>query len=171
MEDYMLRQQQGSEVLKVIMPIWKTHTLRWLFYRKVPNIIMSTDKWGHADRCKLCKKGVNARIVFSMRRDDGTWKTVSQCPRCGKDYEAEPNTNLSHKLWKSYKEITNPFWLILDKIHLVRSTTDGRYGMMGDESRYIKSTEFDKDWNFVKTHLKRRKWWEYILIEKPIHNF
>ena len=31
MEDYYLQQQEGTEILKQIMPFWKTHTLEDLY--------------------------------------------------------------------------------------------------------------------------------------------
>lgn len=172
MEDYMLRQQRGSEVLKVIMPIWKTHTLRWLFYRKVIGSFISNpkyDKWSSGNRCVLCKKGVNLMIMFSEISEGGTKKHLVYCPHCGEEYKKEPNTNLSHNLWKFGKWINMSFWLILDKLHLIRSGS--RYGLFGDEARYVKLQTIYLETGKTTQCLEKRKWWEYILIEKPIHNF
>ena len=72
MTEYMLRQQEGSEIMKTAMPIWKTHTLRWLFYRKGLVWHMGTpdnNRWTSSKRCKACKKGVNHRIMF-IRTDN-----------------------------------------------------------------------------------------------------
>lgn len=124
MEDYILSQQQGDEIIKLIMPIWKTHTLRWLHYRRIPSWIMS-----------------------------------------------KPNTNISHKLYKFGKRISKLFWILLDKLHLVRSSIIGRYDMFGDESRYVKSWVMNMKTGKMSKNLKKRKWWEYILIEKSFHNF
>ena len=174
MENYGLQLQQGNKMLKTIMPIWKTHTLRWLFYRKVPNLIIGnfkTDKWVSDDRCKSCKKGVNNRIIFSIRREDGVWESNSLCPHCNEKYIAEPNINFSHKLWKLYNIIINIFWIILDKIHLVRSSIGGRYEMMGDEEKYVENWVLNEKSKSMDINLKKRKWWEYILIEKPSFNY
>lgn len=170
MEDYMLQQQQESEILKVIMPIWKTHTFRWLFYRRVPNMLKQNYRLAD-NRCKSCKKGVNSRFIISMRQEDGTWKSYCNCPHCNKEYIAEPNTNLSYKLWKYYEKIISLFWWILDKLHLVKSSVHGRYDMFGDEARYVKHWTYNKKDLYPTSLMKKRKWWEYILIEKSFHKF
>lgn len=174
MEDYMLRQQEGSEIMKPIMPFWKTHTLRWLYYRRIPNFVMgkpSTHKYTSDKRCAECKKGVNARMGFIMTGEDGKQKYTSYCPHCGKEYREEPNTNYSHKLYKAGKKISKLFWLLLDKLHLVRSSISGRYDMFGDEARYVRSWGMNMETGEMSKTLKKRKWWEYIFIEKPFHNF
>lgn len=174
MTEYMLQQQNGNEVLKQIMPVWKTHTLRWLFYRKTKNWILPNpkhDKYSANDRCSNCKLGVNARMGFLFFQEDGTSKYQSFCPHCGKEYSPEPNINISHKLYKLAKIICKFFWFILDKIHLIRRSTETRYGAFGDESRYVKCLEYDNEWNYKGVELKKRKWWEYIIIEKRHHNF
>jgi hypothetical protein len=61
--------------------------------------------------------------------------------------------------------------MILDKLHIVRSSHDDRYGMFGDERKYVKSWEFNKTTGKSTTNLKSRKWWEYIFIEKSTFNF
>lgn len=174
MENYLLQQQAGNEVIKQIMPIWKTHTLRWLFYRKIPNLVISKpsrDKYTSSKRCAKCKKGVNLKMGLLVRQEDNSYKYISYCPHCGDEYKEEPNTNISHKLYKITKKTSNLFWLILDKIHLVRSSHESRYSMFGDESRYVEYWKYDLNWNPKKPVLKKRKWWEYILIEKPFHDF
>lgn len=173
MTEYMLRQQEGSEILKTTMPIWKTHTLRWLFYRKRSNWVMGDpkmDKWVSDNRCSKCKWGVNQRLVWSFRDEAGQWHSTCKCPHCNEDYVPEPNTNLSHKFYKAWKWISGLFWNVLDKIHLVRNSCNSRYEMGGDESRYIISWEFKNNGEVIPSH-RLRKWWEYILIERPIHNF
>lgn len=174
MEDYMLQQQQGSEIIKPIMPIWKTHTLRWLYYRRIPNMVLGnpkTDKWVSEKRCSECKWGVNARMGFITTQEDGKKKYTCYCPHCGEEYKEEPNTNVSHKLYKTGKKISKVFWIMLDKIHLVRSSMEGRYSMFGDEARYVRCWSMNFETGKMGNTLKKRKWWEYILIEKPIHNF
>lgn len=174
MTEYMLRQQEGDEIIKSVMPIWKTHTLRWLYYRKIPNMVMGnpkTDKWVSDKRCSKCKKGVNARMGFRMRLEDGSHKYTSYCPHCGSEYNAEANTNISHKLYKIGKRISKIFWSILDRLHLVRSSIGGRYDMIGDEARYVRSWGMNMKTGEMSKELKKRKWWEYILIENPHHKF
>jgi hypothetical protein len=168
---YTLDQQKADEIIKSIKPIWKTHTLRWLYYRRIPNLVIGRDKWRSDKRCSKCKQGVNFRMGYLMIQKDGTQKFSSYCPHCGAEYQEEPNTNLSHKFYKIINWISKSFWMILDKIHLVRSNTNARYDMFGDESKYVKSWLINTDTGVTKPKLKSRKWWEYILIEKPYHNF
>lgn len=172
MTEYMLRQQNASETIKVIMPLWKTHTLRWLYYRRVPNFVLhsNNDRWSPDKRCGACKKGVNSRMVLSLTQKDGTYKTVSYCPHCNENYISEPNTNFSHKLWKTYKWIASIFWLILDSLHLVRSSIHGRYDLFGDEARYVSAFTITKNGEYTNVR-KKRRWWERIFIERPIHDF
>lgn len=169
MTHYKLHQQQADQIIKQIMPVWKTHTLRWLYYRKKPNFSMgkiSTDKYQSDKRCKACKLGVNTRMMFQFTAEDGTRSTISYCPHCGERYQEEPNTNISHRIYKVNKWITELFWHVLDSLHLVRSSYYGRYDIFGDESSYVLYWKYDMDWNPEKPILKKRIWWEYVLIEK-----
>ena len=159
MEDYMLTIQQGEEIARPILPFWKRYTIRWLFYRKLPNLIYS--KYSDS-RCKHCKYGGGTNLI---------WRTPEGAIHgCGKPYETEPNTNWDYKLYKATaflkKYTIDLFWGILDFLHIVRSTNHGRHDMFGDESRYVKSWAFDKDWNKKGPIMIKRKWWEYIFIEK-----
>ncbi len=166
MENYMVEKQSQNPAL----PIWKTHTLRWLFYRKVPNYVLSTfkeDKYQSDKRCKSCKWGVNNRISYMFREDDGTTKVYTYCPHCTKEYIAEDNTNITHYLYKLKKFFVNLFWVFLDKIRLVRSSDSGRYDLFGDESRYVSSWEINLTKDTATFTHKKRKWWEHILIVKP----
>lgn len=169
MEDSMLQQQSAEDVVKQIMPIWKTHTFRWLFYRRIKNR-MSTplkyDKWMAHSRCNHCKWGVNSHIVLLQK--DGA---IHICPNCGKNYTKEPNTNFSHQVYLIGNRVVKMFWRILDNIHLIRSSVEGRYDTFGDESRYVLSTRYSNKWEFVSRTMRKRKWWEYILIERRRHNF
>lgn len=164
---YMIQREAES---RDILPIWKTHTLRWLFYRKIPNWVMgkpSTDKYTSDKRCVECKNGVNARMGFLALGKDGQQKYTSFCPHCRKEYKEEPNTNFSHRLYKLGKFISTKFWKILDKLHLVRSSIGGRYEMMGDERRYVLRWGMNMETGKTNYKLRKRKWYEYILIEKP----
>lgn len=171
---HMLQQQQASEIIKQIKPIWKTHTLRWLYYRRIPNLVMgkpSTDKWVSDKRCSKCKWGVNMRMCWSFRDADDKWHSHSVCPHCNGEYVAEPNTNITHKLYKAWKWMSKLFWKMLDKLHLVRSSIHGRYDMFGDEQRYVAVFKLNFKTGKTTYEFKKRKWWEYMLIEKPFHNF
>lgn len=142
--------------------------------RRIPNFVMgkpSTDKYTSDKRCKECKWGVNMRLVWMFTADDGTHQSHSNCPHCGKEYHEELNTNLTHKLYKTAKWISKKFWMVLDKLHLVRSTISGRYDMFGDEARYVQTWGINFEIGKTSYKLKKRVWWEYILIEKPFHNF
>lgn len=174
MTEYVLRQQQGSEIIKSIMPIWKTHTLRWLLYRRIPNFEFNShkiDKYVSAKKCSKCKWGVNSRMTFIQRLDDGTYKYFSICPHCGKDFIEEPNTNFTHRLYKFAKWWSKLFWTFLDRLHIVRSLIHDRYDIFGDEGRYVTKFSLNFETGKKKNYLAKRKWWEYIIIEKPSHNF
>jgi hypothetical protein len=172
--EYMLGQQAADEILKTTMPIWKTHTLRWLYYRRVPNMPFRSykkDKYASNTRCSSCKNGVSSRIGFLFRQEDGTQKYTSYCPHCKEEYQEEPNTNITHRLYVIGVWVSKLFWSILDGLHLVRSSFHGRYEMFGDESRYVKAWHLDTE-TCATTHiLRNRKWWEHIFIEKSKHNF
>ncbi len=171
---YVLSQQQASETIKTSLPFFKTHTLRWLYYRRIPNLVWGnykTDKWISDKRCSKCKWGVNQRLVWSFRDANDVWHSQCKCPHCNEDYVAEPNTNISHKVYMLLKRISRTFWFILDWLHLVRSCMDSRYSMGGDESRYVSMFSMNMKTGEAKYILKKRKWWEYIFIEKPTHNF
>lgn len=170
MEEYMLQQQEASEIIKTVMPIWKTHTLRWLFYRRKRNLTFVKDIESKY-RCKNCKKGIaGGMIMFSFDKYKNPC-SKRYCHHCSKELETEPNTNISRKIWILWKWIQDKFWGFLDVIHLVRSSTHGRYGMFGDEARYVESWTLNINSPHEKANLRKRKWWEYIIIEKPIHNF
>lgn len=171
MENYLLKQQRSNEMLKNIMPLWKTHTLRWLFYRRVPNHVLykpSVDKYSSNQRCKNCKWGVGSHMMIA---DFSKRISTSYCPHCHQELEKEPNKNLTHKLYNAYSYIVNLFWATLDKLHIVRSTSEGRYDMMGDEAKYVDHWLMNNNTGTVTPVLRKRKWWEYILIEKPNFNF
>lgn len=157
MEDYMIRQQAGQEVMKTAVPFFKRYQLRWLFYRRLPNMVFSKGDYTSNTRCKICKRGSGMMWFFQGKL---------LCGSGDHEYIEEPNTSLKHKVYKAWKYISGLFWLMLDKIHLVRSSHHGRYEMFGDESPYISSFTINLDTGKVTYHLKKRKWWEYIFIER-----
>ena len=143
------------------------YKLRYLFYRKIPNFTfpdVKSDKYKSLDRCSRCKQGVNVRLGIAFFKEDGSVEYISKCPHCGADYVAEANTNLNHKLYIFSQFLIKLFWKFLDKLHLVRSSCDGRYDMFGDEWHYVTAWGISED--KTKYILKPRKWWEYIIIKK-----
>ncbi len=167
---YMLRQQQASEIIKAIKPLWKTHTFRYLFYRRKQNICFGKNDYSSDKICSKCKKGTGGlKLMMLNFRPNG--KSITYCPHgCGELFQI-PNTNLNHKLWIIGNRISKLFWFILDKLHIIRSSINSRYDMGGDESRYILRWSMNMDTGEFKPIHRKRKWWEYIIIEKPIHNF
>lgn len=171
MEDYWLKQNEANEIIKQIKPIWKTHTLRWLFYVRKKNLCFGKNDWSASKICDKCRKGVSSFITWSTFSEDGKGKSHSYCPHCGKEMNRVDNDNVSHKLYKFTEKLKNWFWWVLDKSHIARYSIEGRYGMFGDEARYVKSWTVNMKSGEEKANFKKRKWWEYILIEQPYHNF
>src|SRR5699024_1734616 len=107
---------------KKFSSFFKTHTLRWVFYRRIPNFTIDTireDKYKSPKRCSNCKTGTNLRIGFLFTNKNGAQEHYVYCPHCGEQYVEEPNTNISHKLYKITNTISKTFWVILDKLHIV----------------------------------------------------
>jgi hypothetical protein len=145
--------------MKYAMPFFKRYQLRWLFYRKGNNnFFVQSHQSEH--RCKVCKKGRGMLMHF-----DGK----SYCP-AGHVYVEEKNTNFNHMVWKINKKVSSAFWFVLDKIHLVRSNRP-RYDLFGDESKYVDRWIINFETGATRTILKKRKWWEYIFIERSKFNF
>lgn len=166
MEHSRIRQQKADEIIKQIKPIWKTHTLRWLFYRKKKNLVFGENNYTANTMCSLCKKGTDGPCFYIM----GLNKLY--CPHCGTDeLKRISNTNFNHRLYIIGKFISNYTWKFLSMIRLVRSSIEGRYDMFGDERRHVESWQLNYSTGRTSYRLKKRKWWEYILIEKPRHNF
>ncbi|MDC7248574.1 MAG: hypothetical protein PQJ49_01485 [Sphaerochaetaceae bacterium] len=140
----------------------KKYQLRWLFYRKSVSYRFGKNNYTASEICKLCRKGVSYYMTVLMFGG----KSHSYCPHCSQNLEKVPNTNFNHKLWKFGKKLDGYLENFLNFTHILRKRGESRYGMFGDESKYILATEFSKDWDFVKEHKRKRKWWEYIIIEK-----
>lgn len=164
MEDYMIRQKEGEEILRAIIPFWKRYTLRWLFYRKTPNFMISPG-WQSPARCKACKKGSNHKFAILDMSEGGGF--VSYCPKCNEKWEEEPNRNLNYLLYIRWSKLCKMFWNFLSYIRLIRSSIHGRYNMFGDESRYVKMFTLYLDGRKSGHKLKKRPWWQYVFIERP----
>jgi DNA-directed RNA polymerase subunit RPC12/RpoP len=135
----------------------KKYQLRWLFYRNKVNFSLGKNNYTATERCSKCKKGVSFFMAIWWEG-----KTISNCPHCGEDLVKEKNTSFLHKL-HTKKEV---FWKVLDWLHICRDTIGHRYDMFNDEHYFIMSTEYTNDWEFKKHNFRKRKWWEYIVIEK-----
>ncbi len=171
MHSYFIQQKRATDVVNKTKPIWKTHTLRWLFYRRKDNVVFGKNGVSSDKMCQSCKKGVNSYLAFSCIDSEGKHYTVANCPFCKEKLVRVPNTTISHKLYKFWTKCVILFWVFLDKIRLVRSSIEGRYGMFGDESRYTTGFYLNMETGKSTSLMRKRKWWEYIIIEKPRHKF
>lgn len=162
MTDYGLTIQEGEQVLKSILPFWKRYQLRWLFYRVKSNTFILNYREASKDRCSKCKRGSSSWMAFA--KPDEPMKMY--CIYCGSEWVPEPNTNFKHYAIKICRATSKTFWAVLDWLHLVRSSFDPRYSMFGDEGHYVKSFTVNTDTWTTTYKLKKRRWWEYILIEK-----
>lgn len=167
MEDYMLRQQAGQEVMKQAVPFLKRYQLRWLFYKRLPNIMWGKNDYTADKRCVKCKGGVSGSKMGMLYMG----RMIIHCPHCGDELKEEDNTSIKHVLWKKWSRIVHLFWICLDRLHIVRSTHHGRYDMFGDESKYVHHYTMNMETGKTTFTLKKRKWWEYIFIERSRFNF
>jgi len=155
MEDYVLRQQEGYAITKIVLPFWKRYTFRWLFYRKTKNWSMQKGDYTSPKRCAVCKRPTGM-----------LWGIGGKLYCHGHEYKEELNTSVKHRVWVIYCKISTIFWLSLDWLHIVRSTYDSRYGMFGDENQYVDHWTMNMETGEMKFILKKRKWWQYIFVER-----
>jgi hypothetical protein len=151
--------QQGEAIITQIKPLWNQYRLRWLFYRKVANVMFGKNDYTAYNRCASCKKGVSSYVGFMFNG-----RIVSSCPHCGVELVKELNTGISHKLYVVWCGVSDLFWKVLDWLHLVRSGK--RYGMLGDESYYVKHWSYDINTGETGYELKKRRWFEYVFIKR-----
>ena len=166
MEDKMLITQEASRILRKSKPFWKQYRLRWLFYRKGSFMRHFGPQYTHDKRCKACKKGVSARIVWISLGGPAADKPKNRCPRCNEEYFEEENTGLDHRAWLLWMKACSVFEGILNALHIVRSKGGGRYDVFGDEWQYVAYRSINYKTGSVKTVLGSRKWYEYIFIKK-----
>lgn len=163
MTHYALRQQAGEKILRQIKPLWKRYQFRWLFYMPLKG--MPFVKHHQSDkRCSTCKKSVGPYMLW-LNFSNGTSR--AECPHGRHEYVAEPNTNFSYRAYLIWAAIVKTTRFVLDKMHILRRADERRYGTFGDESYFILREEYDQNWQLVKIHFRKRKWWEYVFIEKP----
>jgi len=160
MTHYQLRQQQGEEILKTILPFWKRYRLRWLFYRKRNGFYFP--KYSY-ERCENCKNG---SAMGAIEMNFGTGECKKKCLNCMKTFIGEPNTNWNYRVYLFKKAITKFIEVALNWLHILRKRQETRYGMFGDEDKHVKAWIYNTEANTSETCFKKRKWWEYILIEK-----
>jgi len=163
MEQSMLHQQQGQTIISHLLPWWKRYQLRYLFYVRKPNGVFATEQ-SSSERCKKCKRGTSCTLMIIDLSDSG--RSVTYCTGCGSELETEPNTNISHKVYKLKTWLKKYGWVILEASHIFRYDTEGRYSLFGDEGHYVKGYVYDNEWKLTKTVMNPRKWWEYIIIKK-----
>ena len=166
MTNYMLQLQNGQEVLNTMKPFWKRYQLRWLFYVKKRNMIFGKNGYTASKICYYCRKGVSMYMGFISFAENGESTYSASCPYCNERLRQVENTNLNHKLYKLYKWLTKGLVRLVEFTHIVKWDIEGRYGIFGDESMFVKSTHYDNDWNYLKTVYKKRRWWEYIFIPR-----
>ncbi|MFA7289599.1 MAG: hypothetical protein WC055_12050 [Melioribacteraceae bacterium] len=162
-DDYIKEREEKHAAEKFS---FKTHTLRWLFYYKRPNFVMSKNGISSSNMCKECKRGVSSYMCFSFRDAEGNWHSKVNCPFCSKPLIRVENTNISHKLYNFLLKCKNVGWTVLDKTKLVRYCHSSRFGTFGDESYLVKR---HKLWlgGREEYDLYKRKWWQYLFIRKP----
>lgn len=163
MEQYQMRLQLKEKALVKTLPFLQRYRLRYLFYYKMPNMVFCRNGYTGDKRCSSCKKGTGGPRLLMLDLT-GTGESFSPCPHCSKKLVEEPNTNLNHRLWKTWKQLKKYFRAFVEWTHLVRFDISGRYEMFGDESHYVQSWEIGPKVSRYK--LKPRKWWEHIFIER-----
>lgn len=164
MENALLKQQEGQAIISTTQSFFKQYKLRKLFYYKILKTLMFVEPHESSNMCSVCKKGVSFRLVWIDSSKEV--QEPSPCPHCHKPYIAVPNTTLRYRWFqiKSYFKIK--IIRFLDWSCIVGSNTDGRYGMFGDERRYVKQWKYNMEIHKETVILKERKWFEYIFIKK-----
>lgn len=159
MTQFKLMQQDGEEVLKQIEPFWKRYKLRYLFYKISGNLVFH--KYS-GKRCIYCKKDYQG-FMFLFPGEGGK---LFNYHSCGKPLITEPDTSLKYRLWKAKMWGLEGFRRVMDFFHILRLPGNSRYGMFGEEARYVKYWVYNQDTGESRVVLKPRRWWEYLIIEK-----
>lgn len=163
MTDVLLKAQAGNAVLQKSKPFWKQYQLRWLFYHQDnrPAFGHRGPRYTIDTMCSKCRLGVNT--CLAMLSEGGL---VLHCPRCGPGMVKVPNTNMNHRLWKTWRAIKYGLFKLLDLLHIMR-WRGSRYDMfIGDESMFLKYTSFNAETGEMKHFFKPRKWWQHIIIPR-----
>lgn len=165
-EDAMLKEQSINEVLKHTLPFFKRYQLRWLFYRRFNSYMFGKNDYTSDKRCSKCKKGCGGmKMGFMDMSDNG--KFYMSCPHCSENLVEEPNANLNHLLYTYYRILMKVSEVILNYLHILRKKGETRYDIFGDERKYVSIYfRIEEDGAKVISTKLKRKWWEYIFIER-----
>lgn len=154
MEDVLLHQQAGEEIIKTTFQFWKRYQLRWLFYRK-GQYGFTRPEWQTSEVCQQCKRGANSMMMLGRE---------VFCISCGSPLVKVENKRIKYRLWLKWKIIDKWLEIALDKLHILRKRNESRYGIFGDESCYCYQT-FKIDGSDFKNVHKPRRWFEYVFIK------
>lgn len=163
MENCMVKQQTGTQIIRSSAGFFKQYKLRKLFYYQLFPTTIFVQPNESSMRCTACKHGVSFRMIFINTDTD---EESSPCPYCKKHYVPEPNTNAGYKWYKVKRAFKKMVVNFLNYICILGSNTDGRYGIFGDERRYVKRWMIDSTTDKVSYALHERKWWEYIFVKR-----
>jgi hypothetical protein len=160
MEQFKLIQQDGEEVLKQIKPFWKRYKFRYLFYRHGSSGLYFRKYSG--ERCIHCKKDYQG-FIFMFTDTEGRHVSYHSC---GNPLATEPDISLKYKLWRAKMWVLETFRQTLDVLHILRLPGNSRYGMFGDEARYVENWSYNIETGESTVNLKSRRWWEYLIIKQ-----
>lgn len=163
MTEKALVTQEGDKILLHAEPFWRRYRLRWLYYPKGRGWDGGYGpKYTHSQRCNKCKVGVGA--YFGMMSRNGF---EPHCPKCGPGLVLEPSKNLDHRLWSVLQEVCRWAFIVLNFLHIRRHGSPSRYDAMGgDEAQFVTMYEvLQNPWRVI-THLRPRRWWEYVIIKR-----
>ena len=138
-----------------------THTLRWLFYRKniywfQPRVTIS--KYTYQKVCSNCKYGSNGFVYFMSKH---------VCLNCQKEYIEVLNESFGYLAYLLLKKLNSKIEILLDWLHILRKRNIDRYGYFdGDERYLIKHLSFNTNDKEFKIVLRKRKWYEYLIVKK-----
>lgn len=152
----LYRQMEGERIILSIKPFYKRYKLRYLFYRKPIFRGFMRPEWLNEKICKNCKRGSNSCMAFMGKMI---------CIGCGAELIEIANNRLKFRLFKLQAPIGNFLWLMLQYLHIVKTSTDGRYELFGDEANYV-SHIYNIETGAMRRAHKKRKWFEYIFIKR-----
>jgi hypothetical protein len=156
---FIKQQKDADETIQSAFGFFKQYKPRKLFYLKYSGQ-MYLRPWQSNKRCRRCRKGVTSEVECF---NEYTGNRL--CPNCQKPPWEEPNKNLSYLLWKKWSPVKKAVLKALNWLCIVGDNPSGRYGMFGDESKYvIRSVNFPASGQ--KLIYKPRRWWEYIFVKR-----
>lgn len=155
MEDYMINESYRQSERR--LPFFKKYQLRYLFYRvKGVGLFSLTPKNLCDTSCKKCKHPVQIKSGIFLPGIG----TKYYCRNCGSELIEIKNTSFLRKI----NPIMQLFWIIMQVMHIVKTSDFGRYDLFGDEARYAYlMVDFENNKTII---IQKRKWWEYIFIKR-----